>query len=214
MARIHVFGGTGYSGGNVAAEAARRGHTVTSISRRIPVDRVAGIDYLEGSILDSDTRSRALADADVVVVAIAPRGDMAGQVKPAIEALASDGGRTDVRLGVIGGAGSLHVAEGGPLLADTPDFPAEFHAEALEMTATLEELRAAPATLDWFFVSPPAGFGGYAPGDERRPYRVGRDLLLTDGEGASFIGGADFGVAVVDEIERPAHRRVRFTVAY
>lgn len=214
MARIHVIGGTGYAGSNIVAEAAKRGHSVTSVSRTRPDNQVAGVDYLEGSILEDDTRAMALAKADVVVVAIAPRGDMAGRVRPAISALASAAERVQVRLGVVGGAGSLYVADGGPRLTDTPDFPKEFHAEALEMADALEELRAAPAELDWFYLSPPAGFGGYAPGEERGTYRVGRDLLLADSEGTSFISGVDFGAAVLDEIETPVHRRVRFTVAY
>ena len=214
MARISVIGGTGYAGSNILAEAVERGHAVASISRNRPTHRISGIEYLEGSILDGDTRSTVLANSDVVVVAVAPRGDMAGRVKDGIKTLASDAEQTKVRLGIIGGAGSLHVAEGGPRLFDTPDFPAEFYSEALEMTAALDDLRAASKRLDWFYLSPPAGFGSYAPGKERRTYRVGRDLLLTDSEGNSFIGGRDFGAAVLDEIERPAHQRVRFTVAY
>ncbi|MCW2635660.1 MAG: NAD-dependent epimerase [Blastococcus sp.] len=214
MARISVFGGTGYAGSTIVAEAARRGHTVTSVSRHTPEQRVDGVDHLEGSLLDADTRAKALAAADVVVVTVAPRGDMAGSVHPGITALAADAERAGVRIGVVGGAGSLHVAEGGPRLFDTPGFPAEYRPESLEMAAALDDLRAAPESLDWFYLCPPAAFGGFAPGEVRGTYRVGGDVLLTDDEGNSFIGGADFGTAVVDEIEQPAHRRARFTVAY
>jgi putative NADH-flavin reductase len=214
MARISVFGGTGYAGGHIVTEAARRGHTVTSVSRRAPEQRIDGVDYVEGSFLDADIRAKALAGADVVVVTVAPRGDMAGSVHPGITALAADAERAGVRIGVIGGAGSLHVAPGGPRLFDTPDFPAEYRPESLEMAAALDDLRAAPESLDWFYLCPPAGFGGFAPGEARGTYRVGGDVLLTDGAGNSFIGGADFATAVVDEIEQPAHRRARFTVAY
>ena len=214
MARISVFGGTGYAGGNVVAEAAKRGHSVTSVSRNLPEQRVDGVDYLQGSLLDADTRAKVLADSDVVVVTVAPRGDMAGRVAPGIAELAAEAERAGVRIGVIGGAGSLHVAEGGPRLFDTPGFPAEYKPESLEMAAALDDLRNSPQSLDWFYLCPPAAFGGFAPGEARGTYRVGGDLLLTDDEGNSFIGGADFGTAVVDEIEQPAHRRARFTVAY
>ena len=113
----------------------------------------------------------------------------------------------------VDGAGYLHVVEGGPLF-DTPDFPADYRPESLEMADAHDDLRAAAGSLDWFYLSPPAGFGGFAPGEARGSYRVGGDVLLTDDEGSSFIGGADFATAIVDEIEQPAHRRARFTVAY
>jgi hypothetical protein len=213
MARISVFGGTGYAGGNLVAEAARRGHSVTSFSRNLPEQRVDGAEYVQGSLLDADTRATALDGADVVVVTVAPRGDMAGAVRDGIAALAGEAEKAGVRVGVVGGAGSLHVADGGPRLFDTPDFPAEYKPESLEMNDALEDLRAT-GTLDWFYVSPPAAFGGFAPGQPLGAYRVGGDVLLTDADGNSFIGGADFGTALVDEIEQPAHRRVRFTVAY
>jgi hypothetical protein len=214
MARISMFGGTGYAGRYIVAEAVKRGHSVTSVSRSAPAQRIDDVDYLQGSLLDADTRAKALVDADIVVVAVAPRGDMAGKVHPGITAMAADADRAGVRIGVVGGAGSLLVAEGGPRLVDTPDFPAEFHAEALEMAAALADLRNSPESLDWFYLSPPATYGDFAPGEPRGGFRTGDDLLLTDDEGNSFIGGADFATAVVDEIERPAHRRAPFTVAY
>lgn len=214
MARISVIGGTGYAGGHIVAKAVQRGHSVTSVSRNLPEQRVDGVDHLQGSLLDADTRAKVLADADVVVVAVAPRGDMAGRVHPGIAELAAEAERAGVRIGVIGGAGSLHVSTGGPRLFDTPSFPAAYRPESLEMAAVLDDLGNSPESLDWFFLCPPAGFGVFAPGEARGTYRVGDDVLLADDEGSSFIGGADFAGAVLDEIEQPTHRRARFTVAY
>jgi len=37
---------------------------------------------------------------------------------------------------------------------------------------------------------------------------------VTDDNGESYISGADFAVAVIDEIEDPKHSRRRFTVGY
>lgn len=213
MARIGVFGGTGYTGGALVAEAARRGHAVTSYSRNLPEQQVDGVDHVVGSLLDEDARRAALEASDVLVVAVAPRGDMAGAVRGGIAALAAEAERAGVRLGVVGGAGSLHVSEGGPRLFDTAEFPADYRPESLEMAGALDDLRAT-AILDWFYVCPPAGFGAFAPGEPQGSYRVGGDVLLTDEQGGSFIGGADFALALVDEIEQPAHRRARFTVAY
>lgn len=214
MSTIAIFGGSGYAGSHIAEAAAVNGHVVRSFSRGEVAEQNAQVTYERGSIDDPAVRARALEGADVVISAISPRGDMAGATRGAIAALAADAAAAGVRLGVVGGAGSLLVAEGGPRVVDTPDFPEAFKAEALEMGEVLEDLRASDPALDWFFVSPAATFGAYAPGEYRGEYRVGGDVLLTDAQGESAIGGADFGVAVVDEIESGAHRRERFTVAY
>ena len=78
----------------------------------------------------------------------------------------------------------------------------------------LTALRETSDDVDWFCVSPAAGFGSYAPGEATGTYRVGGDVLLTDASGTSFISGADFALAFVDEIEQARHHRERFTVAY
>lgn len=214
MSTIAIFGGTGYAGEHIVEAAVTAGHDVQSFSRKENAEQVAHARYAIGSLTDPDARAKALEGADVVVVAVSPRGDMAGNVRAAVAALAADAQAAGVRLGVVGGAGSLHVAEGGPLLLDTPEFPEAFKAEALEMTGVLDDLRASDEQLDWFFVSPAGTFGAYAPGEYRGEYRVGGDVLLTDAAGQSAISGADFGVAIVDEIESAAHKRARFTVAY
>jgi uncharacterized protein len=213
MARISVFGGTGYAGSNIAREAVRRGHQVTSISRNLPEERVEGVTYLQGSLLDAADRATALDGADAVVVAAAPRGDMADTLRGGIAGLAAEAAAAGVRLGAIGGAGALQVAEGGPRLFDGPDFPADYKPESLTMLAVLEDLQATDG-LDWFYVRPPAMFGAFNPGEARGTYRVGGEVLLSDENGVSDIGGVDFAAAIVDEIETRAHQRVPFTVAY
>jgi hypothetical protein len=45
-------------------------------------------------------------------------------------------------------------------------------------------------------------------------FRVGEDVLLVDAEGNSRIGGADYAIAFVDEIDDPRHHRALFTAAY
>jgi len=78
----------------------------------------------------------------------------------------------------------------------------------------LDDLRASDESLDWFFVSPAGGFGAWVPGEATGVFRVGGDVLLVDANGDSNISGADLALAIVNEIETPAHRRARFTVAY
>ena len=214
MTRIAVLGGTGYAGSHIVAEAARRGHTVTSYSRSVPADALAGVDVVTGSVLDDALLARSVAEADVVVSALSPRGELEGRLEGVAERLMTLARRSGVRLGVIGGAGSLLVAEGGPKLMDTEGFPAEILPEVRTGEALLDALRSTDEDLDWFYVSPAGGFGSWAPGEATGTFRTGGDVLLTDEEGSSFISGADLATAVVDEIETPAHSRRRFTVAY
>ncbi|QTX05612.1 NAD(P)-dependent oxidoreductase [Agromyces archimandritae] len=214
MARIVIIGGTGYSGGHILREAVKRGHDVTSVSRSLPQDPVDGAVYEIGSITDAADRARALRDADDVIVAISPRGDMTDAVRPAIAAFSKEAAEAGVRFGVIGGAGSSFVAEGGPLLKDTPEFPDAVKPEATAMGEVLDDLRRSPESLDWFLVSPAATYGSFVSVESRGTYRTDGDVLVAEADGTSSLSGADLALAVLDEIEKPAHRRARFTVGY
>lgn len=213
MSRIAVIGGTGYAGSHILTEAVRRGHTAVSVARSLPVERIPGVTYIEGTLLDVPGLVTELMGVEVLVVAAAPRGDMAGLVRPAVTELAVALGDT-TRLGVIGGAGGSLVAPEGPRLIDTPGFTEEFKPEAFEMIGVLEDLQASDVVDDWFFVHPAGGFGAWNAGERTGSYRDGGDVLVTDENGDSNISGADFAVAVLDEIESPKHSRGRFTVGY
>lgn len=216
MARITVLGGTGYAGSNIVAVAAQRGHEVVAYSRKEPAEPVPGVEYRTGDVLDESVLDVALTDTDAVVSALSPRGELsgAGVLRNAEKAIATLARGNGIRFGVVGGAGSLFVTAGGPKVVETDDFPAEFKAEAAEMDGVLQDLRAGNPELDWFFVSPAGSFGPWVPGEATGSYRIGGDVLLVDDNGQSNISGADFALAVVKEIEDPAHRRTRFTVAY
>lgn len=214
MARITVLGGTGYAGSHVVAEAAARGHNVTVIARKAPESPVSGVAYVAADVLDPAVLTQAVAQSDVVVEALSPRGALEGRLLDLDRQLAASAEAAGVRLGIIGGAGSLLVSPDGPALSETPDFPAAVKPEADELAAVLAMLRDTDAGLDWFFVSPAASFGAWAPGEHTGQFRIGGDVLLADADGNSAISGADLAQAVVDEIETPAHHRARFTVAY
>lgn len=128
-----------------------------------------------------------------------------------LAALAANHG---VRLGVVGGSGTLHIGEHGPLVKDTDHVPAEYKAEAEEMGTVLQDLKTYDAESDWFYISPAAGFGSWAPGTATGKYRIGGDRLLVDANGKSEVSGADLADAVLKEIETPTHRNSRFTMAY
>ena len=220
--RILVFGASGKVGSHVVDEALARGHRVTAVSRdpaRIE-RRHPQLDSARGDILDPDSIAALVASSDVVVVSV--RG-VAGDSSDPADTVARRGVQNVVealrraappraRLIHVGGAGSLEV-EPGVLLADRlPDFllPRSFELEVAGQVLALEYLRSV-VDVDWTCITPPRTLTW---GKRRGEYRVGGDRLLENERGASSISRADFAVALLDEIERPAHRRQRFTVAY
>lgn len=216
MARITILGGTGYAGAAIVAEAAKRGHEVTSVSRSEPEARVDGVEYVVGSALEAATLDAVLPDRDVVISALSPRGDMAGKVEGAIDELVKRLTGTSTRFGYIGGASSLQTEEGGPTLFEVSKdhLPDEVRPEIETGVGALATLKASPETLDWFYVSPPADFGSWLGTPSQGRYRLGGDVLLKDADGVSTISGDDLALAVVDEVEKHAHPRARFTAAY
>ena len=213
MTRVSVFGGTGFGGTQIVKEAVRRGHTVTVLSRSAPVEPIAGVTYVQGSISDQAALERATADAEVIIGAISPRGDTLGTLVDGYgRALAARAAETGARLIVIGGFGSLRYEEGGPRVIESVDslgLPADHVAEGKEMDRVRAVLKEeAPDALDWLFVCPAAVFGAYtAPTPPRGTYRVADDVALFDDEGNSVIGPEDLALAILDEVETPTRHR-------
>jgi uncharacterized protein len=200
--RIAVYGVTGMVGSRVVAEALARGHEVTGINRsggEVP----DGVRAVPGDAGDTDFARRIAGNADVVVSAIGPSrtgGDLReylGQLRNLVDTLG------DVRLLVVGGAGSLLV-DGGRLV-DQPDFPEIYRAEALVGAEALEYLRGVGDRVDWTYFSPAPVL---QPG-----HRTGAFTIGTDSPVGGSIHAEDYAVALLDEIEKPAHRNRRFTAA-
>lgn len=204
--KILVYGGTGRVGSAIVAEAARRGHDVVVSTRHEPSgESPAGATWVHGDAADTAHVAKAATDADVVVSALGPSREPGGDpftFAGIVRGLAEAVGPT--RLIVVGGAGSLYAAPGVRLL-DTPEFPEIYKTEALASAEALEALRATDPSVDWTFLSP-------APvideGERTGAYRVGDESPV-----GSFISFADYAIALVDEVEKPAHQRARFTVA-
>lgn len=200
--KIAVYGATGMIGSRVATEAVSRGHEVTGITRsggELPTGVVAA----QGDAGDTAFTKRVAGDADVVVSAIGPsrtggdRREFLAQLSNLVETLG------DARLIVVGGAGSLLVD--GQRLVDQPGFPETYRAEALIGAEAHDYVRGLGDEVDWTFFSPAPVI---APGERTGSYKVGADSPAGDS-----ISAEDYAVALLDEIEKPAHRRKRFTVA-
>lgn len=201
--KIALIGASGQAGSRLLKELSDRGHTVTAISRN--PSRIAdlpGVTARAGDVFDLDGLAALLAGHDAAISAV---HFVASDPRLLIDAVKRSG---VPRYLVVGGAGSLEVAPGVSLVS-TPDFPDAYRDEALAGAAFLEQLRKEP-DLDWTFLSPSALF---VPGERTGRFRLGKDELLTNENGSS-ISFEDYAIAMVDEIERPAHRRERFTVGY
>ena len=184
-----------------------------SVARTAPAERVAGVTYIEGTLLDVPGLVAEIQGAEVVIVTVPARGAMLGLLRPAVAELVATL-QPGTRIGVIGGAGGSLVAPGGPRVIDLPSFTEEYKPEALEAIGILEDLQAGDPSVDWFYVHPAGGFGVWNPGERTGDYRDGGEVIVTDAAGDSFISGADLAVAVIDEVESPKHSRERFTVGY
>lgn len=212
---IIVVGGTGYAGSAIVKEAAKRGHSVTSVSRSIPDVTIDGVTYATG---DAMRDTIAVGDADVVVGALSPRGDNAGLLAEAYERLAVQAQNAGARLVLVGGFSCLRREAGGPRMIEAEGFPSEVPREvvleARENMVVLNNLLADTTGLDWLFVSPGMDFSAWMPGEDLGRYRVGGEVALFDEQGKSAISGIDYARAVLDEIEKPTVRRAQIGVAY
>jgi putative NADH-flavin reductase len=201
--KVAVIGASGQGGSRLLAELIRRGHQVTAIARQ--PDKIAvdpGVTAKKGDVFDKAGLVHLLRGHDAVVSAV---HFTASDPKLLIEAVKEAGVK---RYFVVGGAGSLEVAPGVKLV-DTPQFPAAHKAEATKGGEFLDLLRKEKA-LEWTFLSPSAMIG---PGERTGKFRLGKDQLLTNDKGSS-ISWEDYAIAAVDELEKPAHVRQRFTVGY
>ncbi|WP_433428935.1 NAD(P)-dependent oxidoreductase [Nonomuraea sp. CA-141351] len=211
--RITVFGAAGAVGGRVVAEALSRGHEVTAVVRdaaRFPLLHPAA-RARTGDASNAVDVAALSAGQDLVISATRPAPGHEGDLVTTAKALLAGPAATGVRLLLVGGAAGLTVpGTGGLTVVETPDFPPAWRPIALACDRQLDACRAEPVA-DWTYLSPPALL---EPGERTGRYRLGSDELLVDAQGRSVISMEDFAVALLDEAERPRHRRVRFTVGY
>lgn len=211
---ITVFGAAGGVGGRVVTEALGRGHTVRAISR--DADRLSGlpetVEVRAGDASDAAQVAELVAGSDVVISATRPVVGAEHQLAEVAAALLEGLADSEIRLLVVGGAGSLTVPGTGKVLSEQPGFPAEIQPIADACDRQLQVFRAAQdGPVNWAYLSPSALL---EPGVRTGNYRLGTDELLSNDEGDSYISMEDLAVALVDEVERPKHHRTRFTAGY
>jgi len=205
---VVLYGATGNAGARILKELISRGHRVTAVARdisKLPSTVTAKQDDLS----NVDTIASIIQGADVVVSAYGPPQDktdaLLGVTERQIAAVKKAG---NIRLVVVGGAGSLEVAPGVTLLA-SGHLPAQWIPIAASHDRALKMLQA--SDINWTYLSPAAFF---EPGERTGKFRLGTNQLITDSKGDSRISLEDYAIALVDELERPAHERAHFTIGY
>lgn len=205
--KIAVVCANGKAGQLIVKEALSRGLDVTAVVR--------GGNRTEASqVIQKDLYDLTAADLkgfDVVVDAFgAWTEDTLPQHSTSLKHLCDILSGTDVRLLVVGGAGSLYVnPEHTAQVMDGPDFPNVFKPLASNMGKALAELRER-SDVKWTFVSPAGDF--QAEGERTGKYILGGEELTLNGRGESVISYADYAIAMVDEAVSGGHIRQRISV--
>lgn len=212
--KIALIGATGFVGSAILKEVLNRGHEVTAIVRHPEkLQPHPKLHPQKGDVYNADEVARLVAGHGAVISAFNPgwtNPDIYNQQVKGTEAIIKGVKQAGLkRLLFVGGAGGLEVKPGVQSV-DTPEFPKDWKQGSLATREALNLLRK-ETSLEWSFLSPSADL---SPGQRTGQFRLGTDQLLTNAHGESRISVEDYAMAMIDEVERPAHIRRRFTVGY
>jgi putative NADH-flavin reductase len=212
--KIALLGATGFVGSALLKEALDRGHTVTAIVRHPEkLEKRERLVAKAGDVYDTAALATVMQGNEAVISAFNPGWkdwnlyeDQVRGTASIINAVKKAGIK---RVLWVGGAGGLEVKPGVRVI-DSPDLPDWVRPGSLATMNALEQLQKEPE-LDWSFLAPSAQL---QPGTRTGKFRLGKGQLLLDANGQSRISVQDYAVAMIDELEKPAHIRQRFTVGY
>lgn len=214
--KIAVIGTSGFVGTNITNELLNRNHSVTGISRNIKTSDKNYLNNISVDVNNISELTKSLIGHDVVVSAYNAGwqnpnlyDDFIAGSKAIQEAVKLAGVKRYI---VIGGAGSLYVAEGVQAV-DTPDFPKEFYAGASAARDYFNLLKE-ENDLDWAFFSPAFEMHPGITTGRTGKYRLGNDTPVLNENNRSVLSVEDLAVVIADEIENPKHHKTRFTAAY
>lgn len=208
--KVAIIGASGFIGSAILNEALSRGHDITAIVRNPEKVTVSNprLNVKKGDVIKEEELISLLKGNEAVISAYSAN-DSSSYVK-AITAIINATKKAGItRLLAVSGAGSLEVKPGVQLL-DTPEFPAEWKDGATATRDAFDVIKQV-TDLDWSVLSPAMVI---EPGVRTGVFRLGKDQVLFNDKGESKISTADFAVALLDELERPAHIKQRFTLAY
>lgn len=205
--KIAVICANGKAGRLIVKEAVARNLDVTAVVRgdnQTEAEKVLKKDLFDLTAAD-------LQGFDVVIDAFgAWTEDVLPQHSTSLKHLCDILSGTDIRLLVVGGAGSLYVnPEHTVQVSDGPDFPAMFLPLAKAQGKALTELRERN-DVNWTFISPAADF--QADGERTGKYILAGEELTLNSKGESVISYADYAIAMIDEATKGNHIKQRISV--
>ena len=207
MMKIAVICANGKAGQLIVKEAVGRGLDVTAVIRG--ENKTVAQNMIIKDLFDLTADD--VKNFDAVVDAFgAWTSDVLPQHSTSLKHLCDLLSGTDVRLLVVGGAGSLYVnPEHTVQVMDGPDFPDIFKPLAAAQGKALEELRKRN-DVKWTFISPAGDF--QADGARTGKYILGGEELVLNSKGESVISYADYAIAMIDEIVSGNHIQERISV--
>lgn len=193
--KIAVICANGKAGKLIVNEAVNRGLDVTAVVRK--ENQTVAQNVLKKDLFDLTNAD--LKDFDAVIDAFgAWTEDTLPQHSTSLKHLCDILSGTNVRLLVVGGAGSLYVnAEHTACVSDGADFPDIFKPLAAAMAKALSELRQRK-DVKWTYISPAGDFR--ADGERTGKYILGGEELTLNSKGESVISYADYAIAMIDEV--------------
>ncbi|MBZ4318590.1 NAD(P)-dependent oxidoreductase [Streptomyces huiliensis] len=195
---IVIFGAGGRAGGHVAAEARRRGHTVTAVvrdpsrHRDLPPDvRVAAGDVTDAAAVERLAAGHDAAVSAAVDLSASPHDFFTRSTRALVTGLR----KADVRHLTVVGLSSVLPGPTGTLLMDTPGYPNAYRPFYLAHAAGLDLLRTSDtADLAWTYATPAGDF-------DHDGTPTGRYRRAEHADAADRITYADFAVGVLDGVE-------------
>lgn len=217
MANVVLIGATGFVGSAVLNELLSRGHKVTAVVRNASkLPKNDNLTAVEEDVANVDAIANIAKGKDAVISAYNP-----GWTNPDIKRLIEENYPKIVeavkkssvgRLLIVGGAGTLFVKPG-LRVVDSGAIPAEIMDGVRPLGDFYLNGLTKEHDLDWVFFSPAGTFD--EKGERTGKFRLGKDDLIIDpATGSSHISVQDYAVAMVDELEKPAHHKERFTIGY
>ncbi|WP_026389333.1 NAD(P)-dependent oxidoreductase [[Acholeplasma] multilocale] len=208
--KIFIIGANGRSGSLLAKEAVKRGHQVTGVVRKELKDTQGG-KVLEFRKDLFDLTTEDLIQADVVIDAFGMFDPTKlEQHKTSLKHLTNILADTNVRLLVVGGAGTLFVDEAKTMrLVDQPNFPAEYYDLAFIEGEAYEEIIKVD-NVKWSYFSPAAVFDAETQGTGN--FVLGQDNLFVNDNGESYATYSDAAIAIINEVENNNFMNKRFTI--